>query len=146
MTHKIVDRHWIKSTDSYSKASFPIHNPISERKIFRHILLVTVGLIAENLPASPRRKTTNKRRIEISFFLFFFNFYANNSKCLSIISQLFPHLKSFLFLSSSCSVVERELNVPLPISKIIKKWNNLLQEYKVSKALRSNYNDNVTNR
>lgn len=31
------------------------------------------------------------------------------------------------------SVVERELNVPLPISKIIKKWNNLLQEYKVSK-------------
>lgn len=35
--------------------------------------------------------------------------------------------------SSSCSVVERELNVPLPISKIIKKWNNLLQEYKVSK-------------
>ena len=32
----------------------------------------------------------------------------------------------------SYSVVERELNVPLPISKIIKKWNNLLQEYKVS--------------
>lgn len=36
------------------------------------------------------------------------------------------------FLSVSYSVVERELNVPLPISKIIKKWNNLLQEYKVS--------------
>lgn len=33
---------------------------------------------------------------------------------------------------SAHSVVERELNVPLPISKIIKKWNNLLQEYKVS--------------
>uniref|UniRef100_A0A182JHX1 Myb/SANT-like DNA-binding domain-containing protein n=1 Tax=Anopheles atroparvus TaxID=41427 RepID=A0A182JHX1_ANOAO len=28
------------------------------------------------------------------------------------------------------AVVERELSVPLPISKIIKKWNNLLQEYK----------------
>lgn len=37
----------------------------------------------------------------------------------------------FLFYSNS-RVVERELNVPLPISKIIKKWNNLLQEYKVS--------------
>ncbi|XP_063704195.1 broad-complex core protein isoforms 1/2/3/4/5 [Culicoides brevitarsis] len=31
------------------------------------------------------------------------------------------------------AVVERELNVPLPISKIIKKWNNLLQEYKAIK-------------
>jgi len=30
-------------------------------------------------------------------------------------------------------VVERELNVPLPLSKIIKKWNNLLQEYKAIK-------------
>lgn len=37
-----------------------------------------------------------------------------------------------LFFPFSCSVVERELNVPLPLSKIIKKWNNLLQEYKVS--------------
>ncbi|CRL00200.1 CLUMA_CG013474, isoform A [Clunio marinus] len=35
-----------------------------------------------------------------------------------------------LFSSICYSVVERELNVPLPISKIIKKWNNLLQEYK----------------
>ncbi|XP_053681818.1 probable serine/threonine-protein kinase cdc7 [Sabethes cyaneus] len=31
------------------------------------------------------------------------------------------------------AVVERELSVPLPISKIIKKWNNLLQEYKAIK-------------
>ncbi|XP_075146851.1 uncharacterized protein LOC142221156 [Haematobia irritans] len=31
------------------------------------------------------------------------------------------------------AVVERELNVPLPLSKIIKKWNNLLQEYKAIK-------------
>lgn len=31
------------------------------------------------------------------------------------------------------SVVERELNVPLPLAKIIKKWNNLLQEYKAIK-------------
>lgn len=38
-------------------------------------------------------------------------------------------LLSFFFFYS---VVERELNVPLPLSKIIKKWNNLLQEYKVS--------------
>lgn len=39
---------------------------------------------------------------------------------------------SLFFYFPSCSVVERELNVPLPLSKIIKKWNNLLQEYKVS--------------
>uniref|UniRef100_A0A1B0EUC4 Putative serine/threonine-protein kinase cdc7 n=1 Tax=Lutzomyia longipalpis TaxID=7200 RepID=A0A1B0EUC4_LUTLO len=31
------------------------------------------------------------------------------------------------------AVVERELNVPLPLAKIIKKWNNLLQEYKAIK-------------
>lgn len=43
-------------------------------------------------------------------------------------------LSFFLFSPSFTfiSVVERELNVPLPLSKIIKKWNNLLQEYKVS--------------
>ena len=35
------------------------------------------------------------------------------------------------YFSLICRVVERELSVPLPISKIIKKWNNLLQEYKV---------------
>lgn len=29
--------------------------------------------------------------------------------------------------------MERELNVPLPLAKIIKKWNNLLQEYKAIK-------------
>lgn len=38
----------------------------------------------------------------------------------------------FFFSFFFYSVVERELNVPLPLSKIIKKWNNLLQEYKVS--------------
>lgn len=43
------------------------------------------------------------------------------------------HNSEFLnSLFSPTSVVERELNVPLPLSKIIKKWNNLLQEYKVS--------------
>ncbi|KAG4067886.1 hypothetical protein HA402_010572 [Bradysia odoriphaga] len=36
-------------------------------------------------------------------------------------------------VKKSYSVVERELNVPLPLSKIIKKWNNLLQEYKAIK-------------
>lgn len=35
--------------------------------------------------------------------------------------------------SSPRRVVERELNVPLPLAKIIKKWNNLLQEYKAIK-------------
>lgn len=45
---------------------------------------------------------------------------------------LFLFFFSFLYF---CSVVERELNVPLPISKIIKKWNNLLQEYKVMECL-----------
>lgn len=44
----------------------------------------------------------------------------------------FRNNRNFIFFSSIFSVVERELNVPLPLSKIIKKWNNLLQEYKVS--------------
>lgn len=48
---------------------------------------------------------------------------------------------NFLFLTI-CSVVERELNVPLPISKIIKKWNNLLQEYKVMECF-YNYNTDM---
>lgn len=53
-------------------------------------------------------------------------------------SSLKSSLKSIvicLFSLSNSSVVERELNVPLPLSKIIKKWNNLLQEYKVSTDL-----------
>lgn len=62
-------------------------------------------------------------------------FFSSSSFSLSYLLYQYKllYLMGTLFLLlSSHSVVERELNVPLPLSKIIKKWNNLLQEYKVS--------------
>lgn len=92
---------------------------------------LTISIIhTQTFPLYLTDSTVEKKNRKISFS----SFMQIVFKKISLQLDYFLILSFSLFMKNihTTSVVERELNVPLPISKIIKKWNNLLQEYKVS--------------